>query len=466
MRNNENYDVVIVGGGASGTALLYTLARYTSLPRIALVEKYSEIGSVNSKANNNSQTLHIGDIETNYSVDKVREVAPASSMVAKYANALPEEIRSKLIFPTHKMVLGVGEKEVEILNERFENIREIFPNLRKLDRSEIAKVEPMVIKSRREDEPVVALAQNGYALDYQKLAQSFVDETLARSDAQERVKLLMETTVSDVVKDSDGLWKIIFSKGESIKSKIVIFDADAYSLMFAKRLGYGKEFSLLPYAGTFFFTKQVLKGKVYSVQIPRMPFAAVHGDPDVKVSGKTRWGPTARFFPVLEARNWKTSKDYFKVSELQKLRTWKSFAVILLDPLRFWYLIKNLIYEIPFFASYFFAVEAKKIVPTLTGGDFTRAKGFGGMRLQRVNTKTHELLLGEGKIVGENIVFNMTPSPGASVCLYNAVRDIEQIVRFLGTPEVFNEKSMRKELCGGVALESMRDPSLSSSYAS
>ncbi len=460
------YDVVIVGGGASGTALLYTLARYTSLSRIALIEKHKEIGSVNSRANNNSQTLHIGDIETNYSVEKVKEVAPAASMVAHYAQALPQDTSSKILFPTHKMVLAVGIKEVAKLDERFDKIRTVFPHLRKLNRADIEEVEPMVVRGRPSHERIAALAQMGYAVDYQKLAQSFIDQTLARTDAAKRVRMFLGSNVSNVIREKDGTWKVLYAKGEMLHARVVIFDADAYSLLFAKRLGLGKEFSLIPVAGTFFFSKQVLNGKVYTVQEPRLPFSAIHGDPDVRVPGKTRWGPTARFFPVLEARNWKTSRDYFAVSGLHRLRTWKSFSIILLDPLRFWYLIKNVLYEIPLVAPYFFARQARKIVPTVTGADFVRARGFGGMRLQRVNINTHELLLGEGKIIGENIIFNMTPSPGASVCLYNAVRDMEHVLRFLGVPNDFDKIRLQKELCDPRDSLTLHNPSLETSYAS
>ena len=50
-------DVLIVGGGVCGTALLFELARYTDLGRIALVERYDQLAQVNSKATNNSQTI-------------------------------------------------------------------------------------------------------------------------------------------------------------------------------------------------------------------------------------------------------------------------------------------------------------------------------------------------------------------------------------------------------------------------
>jgi malate dehydrogenase (quinone) len=66
---NTKYDVLIVGGGVVGTALLYTLSKYTDIKNIGLIEKYSDLGLVNSASTKNSQTLHFGDIETNYSFE-------------------------------------------------------------------------------------------------------------------------------------------------------------------------------------------------------------------------------------------------------------------------------------------------------------------------------------------------------------------------------------------------------------
>ena len=56
------YDVIIVGGGVSGTALLYTMSKYTDVKSICLIEKYKDFGLVNSASTMNSQTLHFGDI--------------------------------------------------------------------------------------------------------------------------------------------------------------------------------------------------------------------------------------------------------------------------------------------------------------------------------------------------------------------------------------------------------------------
>ena len=78
--DNYTYEVVIIGGGVCGTALLYTLSNYTNIKSIALVEKESDFALVNSNTNSNSQTLHFGDIETNYSLAKAKKVNAGASL--------------------------------------------------------------------------------------------------------------------------------------------------------------------------------------------------------------------------------------------------------------------------------------------------------------------------------------------------------------------------------------------------
>ena len=443
LHERKPYDVVIVGGGASGTALLYALTKYTNINRIALLEKYAELGQVNSKSTNNSQTLHVGDIETNYSLEKATEVKPAANMLVHYVDRLKnkkekEEIMQKI----QKMILAVGKEEVEKLEKRYEDFKELYPYLEKLDREGISKVEPAVVDGRSSREPVLGLfTTEGYGVDYGRLAKSFVDEST--KSKKKEIEPILNCEVKNIIKDGRG-YRLVTSRGP-IRAKVVVVDADSYSLHFAKKLGYGEEYSLIPIAGSFYFSEQILKGKVYTMQEPKLPFAAVHGDPDVNVAGATRWGPTARAFPVLESGKLATSKDYFISAGLLKIDTWKSFFKILFDKVRLPYLAKNVLYEIPGIGTKLFVKNVQKIVPSMKASDLRIAKGFGGMRLQRVDIRTQELQLGEGKIVGDNILFNMTPSPGASVCLYNAWRDSKQVVEFLGGDAKFEAEKMKKD---------------------
>jgi malate dehydrogenase (quinone) len=87
-----------------------------------------------------------------------------------------------------------------------------------------------------------------------------------------------------------------------------------------------------------------------------------------------------------------------------------------------------------------FLQDARKIVPSLKYKDLHFGKGLGGIRPQVVNTITKKLEMGEAEIVGGNILFNITPSPGASVSLKNAEQDTLKIIGFFKSKFNFDQK--------------------------
>jgi malate dehydrogenase (quinone) len=424
------HDVAIIGGGVCGTALLYLLAEYTDIQDIALIEKYDDVAKVNSHGRNNSQTLHCGDIETNYTLEKAAKVKAAAQMVVNYSETLAE--RDEVIFKYPKMVLGVGEKESQQLRERFESFKTVFSTMQLLEKEQIAEIEPNVIMvdGKMREEPCVALAvlDEYSAVDYHRLAQTFVSESKKRTDKD--LHLHLNSHVEDIV-EKDGLFSII--TGDSvIKAKNVVVSAGGHSLLLAQQMGYGLEFSCLPVAGSFYFTPPLLKGKVYTVQNDKLPFAAVHGDPDVLVEGKTRFGPTALLLPMLERYNGKTFFEFLRVLKLDR-RVFKVFwDLFKVSDIRN-YILKNFLFEVPGLRRWLFLKDARKIVPSLKLEDVSFAKGFGGVRPQLIDKKASKLMLGEAKInPGTGIVFNMTPSPGATSCLENAEIDMRLVAASLG----------------------------------
>ena len=75
------------------------------------------------------------------------------------------------------------------------------------------------------------------------------------------------------------------------------------------------------------------------------------------------------------------------------------------------------------------------------------AKGIGGTRPQIVNNTTRKLEMGEAKLTGDKIIFNITPSPGASTCLGNAYSDTStEIIEFLNNKYKFNKEAFEKDL--------------------
>jgi len=437
---NSIYEVAIIGGGISGTALLYSLSNYTNINRIALIEKNPEVALGNSHKTSNSQTLHFGDIETNYTLEKAQKVKGAASLVKNYIlrNDPQKEIYSKY----NKMVLAIGKDQTEELRDRYQEFKELFPALKLIGKEEIELLEPNVVKNRAPEEEILALfTEEGYTIDFQKLAQSFLKKSI--DSDRKTIDLMMGTTVKSIQRDGE-LYRIQTDR-EVVVAKAVVITAAAYSLLFAKSLGYGKDYALLNVAGNFYLAPGVLNGKVYTVQLKKIPFAAIHGDSEVHDQSKTRFGPTAKVTFRLEQRKYSTFFKYLQTAGLS-INAFMSFFNILSDPVIFKYILMNYIYDIPFIGKRLFLKEVKKIVPSIQLSDLQLAKGYGGIRPQIVNLKTKRLEMGEAKIVGENILFNITPSPGASTCLQNAEYDTEKILAFLGQDYRFDKNRFLQDL--------------------
>jgi malate dehydrogenase (quinone) len=436
------YDVIIVGGGVSGTALLYTLCKYTNVKKIGLIEKYSDFGTVNSAPAMNSQTLHFGDIETNYTIEKARKVKRSADMVMRYLETEKASKGDQKIFiKVPKMVLAVGREQVETLRKRFKPFGELFPNLRMIEKDEIGRIEPRILAGREPGQELLALiTEDGYTVDFQKLSHSFVSNaTTINPD----IDVHLSTKVNNITRKENG-YLLTTDKGE-FEADAVIVAAGSHSLKIAKSLGYGKDFAILSMAGSFYTGPKVLNGKVYTMQVAKLPFAAVHGDPEVHDENVTRFGPTAKPIFFLERYNFSTFWEYWKTFGLG-LRPVRSIIKISSDKTIFNYLLKNVVYDFPWFGKRSFLKEIKKIVPEIKLNEIRFARKVGGTRPQIINNNTRKLELGEAKIVGEKIIFNITPSPGASTCLGNAFEDAGKLMEFLGQKYTFNRDAFERDL--------------------
>lgn len=439
---NYKYDVLIVGGGVVGTALLYTLSKYTDVKNIGLIEKYSDFGLVNSASTKNSQTLHFGDIETNYSFDKAKSVKRMADMVMRYLeNAKPASVEEKLFSKYSKMVLAVGKSQVDELSKRFVTFSQLFPNLRMIRKDEIGKIEPRVVEGRNPDQEILALVtEDGYTVDFKRLCHSFVDN--ARKENPD-LTIHLNTTMQKIVKNKEG-YSVMTSKGE-FQAKAVVIAAGGHSLMIAKSLGYGKNLAVLSMAGSFYTAPHVLNGKVYTIQVAKLPFAAIHGDPEVHNERITRFGPTAKPIFQLERHNMSTFLEYWKTFGLG-LSPIISLFNIIFDKVLFGYIITNFLYDLPFIGKRLFIRQIRMIVPGIKMEELKYARGIGGTRPQIVNNTTRKLEMGEAKLTGDKIIFNITPSPGASTCLGNAYSDTSMIMDFLDNRFKFNKEAFEKDL--------------------
>ncbi len=389
MQINKLFDTAIIGGGVAGTSLLYTLAEFTDMKSVVLFEKYEELAMLNSNPKANSQTLHVGDIETNYTYEKAQKVKRNASYVSNYI--YNRDGLEDLGYVRDKMVLAVGEEEVSKLRERYETFKTLYPYLELWDGDFLREHEPKLMEERTE--PVLAMGAREQitTVDYKRLSESFAEDALA---TDKNIQLHYNEEVTEIRKEKNGNYVLCTQNGE-FHARTVVVNAGAYSLLFAQEMGFGHEYAILPIGGSFFFTKEkLLNAKVYTMQNPKLPFAAIHGDPDCTQAWHTRFGPTAFALPKLERYHSLHVKDLLHALNIDKDVT-KVYLNLFADSTIRRYILKNFIEEIPLVGKEVFIEDARKVIPSLCVDDLTFAEGYGGMRPQIIDKQKHELLLGK-----------------------------------------------------------------------
>ncbi|PAF41336.1 FAD-dependent oxidoreductase [Helicobacter sp. 11S03491-1] len=429
----NEFDVVIIGGGISGCASFYVLSEYSSIKKVAIVEKCDQLAKISTNAKANSQTIHDGSIETNYTVEKAKKVKLSAFKVRRYA--MNKNLQNKIIFENQKMAIGVGDEECAFMRKRHENFKEVFPDLEFFDKKIIKEIEPNIILGTNGGDRLENVEGSGFrkdwsAMNWELLAENFVSEAKKINPEGE---VFLNFRVKKIEQHAGG-YTLISDRSDKIHAKFVLVDAGSYSLPLAQSMGYGLDLGCLPVAGSFYFVPDLLRGKVYTVQNPKLPFAALHGDPDVVIKGKSRIGPTALTMPKLE-RN----KHLFGGISMELLKmdlnkeVFKISCDLLSDKEIRDYVFRNIVFELPYIGKRKFLKDARKIIPSLKLEDLEYAEGFGEVRPQVLDRTKKKLELGEKKIsTNKGITFNMTPSPGATSCLQNALVDVQEITTYLG----------------------------------
>ena len=435
-------DLAVVGEGISGTSVKMVASQYCEGLNIVSYERQRAVAEVNSNPDNNSNTLHFGDIEDNYGLEAALRVQEQAAFTAGYLARNHADNDGTCIM-LQRMLLGVGEAQVSRVKWRYETFRGKFPGIQLLDAAGIAAVEPNVMAGRKAGQPVAALYHpRGFAVDYRMLAQSFVRQAALGSA---NIEAQLNVEIISITKRPDGIF-VLKTAGDEVAAKAVVVAAGSSSLMFAHAMGLGREYILLPVAGGFMLSsRHILNGKVYTPQNEKIPFAALHGDPAVYNRLQTRFGPTAKPVFLLERHHYNTVREFMRTGGLSTRWFWHATKVAM-DRDVGSFLLRNRLYDIPFFGKKLFTSDIRKIVPTIESKDLRLDKGAGGIRGQLVNTKTGKMQKGVARIDQPGISFVFAPSPGASGALGNAVEVMRNLAPVIG--KRFDEDRIRRELLG------------------
>ncbi len=311
---------------------------------------------------------------------------------------------------------------------------------------QIAEVEPNVAltNGQRRPEPIIASGCTNRicAVDYGQLSHSFAHNAENESLP---TQVCLNTKVDEIHQTGD--YFTITAQGDTYTAEYVVVSAGPHSLLFAHRMGYGLEYSVLPIAGSFYFIPKKVNGKVYTVQNDKLPFAAMHVDPDVTEPNLSRLGPTALILPKLERYRPGSIREFLEALKPNYCVA-KIFWDLFKDSTIRAYMIKNILFEVPVIRRRLFLKDAQKIIPSLKLSDLQYAHGVGGLRPQVIDRVVGQLKLGAATINPDKaILFNLTPSPGATNCLGNAYLDALEVTRYLNVS--FKQDQVIDELFNG-----------------
>ena len=121
-------------------------------------------------------------------------------MVVNYARGLAG--REHILYKYSKMVLAVGDKECEALEQRFQTFSPHFEKMQFWDADGISRIEPNVVWGRTERIVALGVEDDYTGVNFHALADSFVAQ--ARQAAGKSVNVHLGTKVSAIRQHENG----------------------------------------------------------------------------------------------------------------------------------------------------------------------------------------------------------------------------------------------------------------------
>ena len=323
MASDEPVDVVLIGGGIMSATLGTLLHRLQPDWSIRIFERLGDVAQESSNAFNNAGTGHAALCELNYTPErpdgtiditsavKVNEQFQLSrefwaGLVA--AGTLPE--RTGFINSTPHMTFVRGAKNVDYLRRRHEAMRQ-HPLFSAMEFSDDPAVihswAPLLVLGRDRDEPIAATRTvTGTDVDFGALTHTLMD---ALTDAG--ADLVLDTEVTSLKRDRDGLWTIrsrhlVGRNAGAIRARFVFVGAGGWALKLLQKSGIkeARGYGLFPISGQWLRTDDPAvveqhRAKVYGkAAVGSPPMSVPHLDTRI-VDGRSSllFGPYAGFSP-------------------------------------------------------------------------------------------------------------------------------------------------------------------------
>ena len=385
---DRQYDVVVVGGGIIGLATSMKLTQDFPNLKVAVLEKEKEVAQ--HQTGHNSGVIHAGIYYAPGS-----QKANFCSTGGKLLRDFCEEYGIAYDM-CGKLIVATDDSEVPQLEELFKRGTENgAEGLRMVDREEIKDIEPYSAGVK------AILSPNTGIIDFFEVSQAYA--TRMRENGGD---LLTNVEVISI-ENKDGLVYMNTTSG-TVVAKYVLNCAGLHADTVARMMGVDVGVKIVPFRGEYFSIipekEHMVKGLIYPVPNPSMPFLGVHFTR--RINGSVEAGPNAVLAFAREGYKktdvnlkdtlgtlsysgfWKMSAKYWKVGMHEQYRS----------------LVKGV-----------FVKSLQKLMPEITGDDLG-APG-AGVRAQVIDSNGG-LLQDFAIEASPNAIHVLSaPSPGATSSL-------------------------------------------------
>lgn len=278
----ERQDLVVVGAGIVGLAVAREWKMRHPHDSVTVLER--ESGPAQHQTGRNSGVIHGGIYYPPGSL-KARLCVEGARLMYEYCehNAIPYERCGKLI-----VALSADElPRLDDLESR--GIANAVPGLRRVSGTEITDIEPNAVGLQALHAP------NTGIVDYAAVARH-----LARDLVADGVNVRFGTEVRSV-DDADNA--VVNTDGGPVAARTVIVCAGLWADRLARAAGASRDPQIVPFRGAYLGLKPTptprLKGMIYPVPNPELPFLGVHITKHI--SGEVTLGPTAMMVAARDA---------------------------------------------------------------------------------------------------------------------------------------------------------------------
>ena len=296
--NGQRADLVVVGAGIVGLAVAREwIARY---PHDSVTVLERESAPAQHQSGHNSGVIH-GGIYYQPGSLKARLCVEGARLMYEYCDhhAIPYERCGKLI-------VALSADELPRLDDlEVRGVANAVPGLRRITGAEISEIEPNAVGLQALHAP------NTGIVDYGAVTRCLADELTASG-----VCLRFGTEVTSV---EGGDHAVVHTSGGPVAARTVIVCAGLWSDRLARAAGAPRDPQIVPFRGAYLGLKPTptprLKGMIYPVPNPELPFLGVHITKHI--GGTVTLGPTAMMV---------AARDAYTLRRVRWRDTWESLT--------------------------------------------------------------------------------------------------------------------------------------------